>query len=110
MGKLHILKGYFGKRKAKNKVVDRQWQLSDIILTFNLPHRGYPHIRSSHSSFQRNAPKQTVYEKGKKLSKPKTKNITNPFILKMKKKIKDKIITDNRPFFKTEEEKKKERN
>ena len=34
-----------------------------------------------------NTPKQTVYGRGKKLSKPKTQNkIRNPFILKKKKK------------------------
>ena len=41
------------------------------------------------SLFKTNTPKQTVYERGKKLSKPKTKNkinnIRNPFILKNKK-------------------------
>ena len=36
--------------------------------------------------FKTNTPKQTVYGRGKKLSKPKTRNIRNPFILKMKKK------------------------
>ena len=34
-----------------------------------------------------NTPKQTVYERGKKLSKPKIQNIANPFILKNKLKI-----------------------
>ena len=38
------------------------------------------------SLFKTNTPKQTVYERGKKLSKPKTQNIRNPFILKKKKK------------------------
>ena len=36
---------------------------------------------------QTNTPKQTVYGRGKKLSKPKTQNkIRNPFILKRKKR------------------------
>ena len=38
------------------------------------------------SLFKTNTPKQTVNGRGKKLSKPKTQNITNPFILKKKKK------------------------
>ena len=38
------------------------------------------------SLFNTNAPKQTVYEKGKKLSKPKTRNFRNPVILKNKNK------------------------
>ena len=47
------------------------------------------------SLFKTNTPKQTVHERGKKLSKPKTQNKTrNPFILKKKKKIKDRIIRD----------------
>ena len=38
------------------------------------------------SLFKTNTPKQTVHERGKKLSKPKTQNKTrNPFILKKKK-------------------------
>ena len=37
--------------------------------------------------FKTNTPKQTVYRRGKKLSKPKTRNkIRNSFILKKKKK------------------------
>ena len=50
--------------------------------------------------------------RGKKLSKRKTQNIRNPFILKKKEKeIKDRIIRDIRKLFKTQEEKKKkERN
>ena len=38
------------------------------------------------SLFKRNTPKQTVYGRGKKLSKPKTQDIRNPVILKKKKK------------------------
>ena len=38
------------------------------------------------SLFKTNATKQTVYGRGNKLSKPKTQNIRNPFILKKKKK------------------------
>ena len=42
------------------------------------------------SLFTTNMPKQTVYSRGKKLSKPKTQNkinsIRNPFILKKKQK------------------------
>ena len=37
------------------------------------------------SLFKTNNPKQTVYEKEKKLSKSNTKNIRNPFLLKKKK-------------------------
>ena len=36
------------------------------------------------SPLETNAPKQTMYAKGKKLSKPKTRNVRNPFILKKK--------------------------
>ena len=39
------------------------------------------------SLFKTYKPKQTVYGRGKKPSKPKTQNIRNPFILKKKKKI-----------------------
>ena len=38
------------------------------------------------SLFKTNAPKQTVYGRKKKLSKPKTQDIRNPFTLKKKKK------------------------
>ena len=39
------------------------------------------------SLFKTNTPKQIVYGRGKKLSKPKTQNkIRNPFILKRKKR------------------------
>ena len=55
-----------------------------------------------------------MYGKEKKLSKPKAqnkiKNIRNLFILKKKKKIKDRIIRDIWTLFETENEKKKERN
>ena len=65
------------------------------------------------SLFKTNTPKQRVYGKEKKLSKPKAqnkiKNIRNLFILK-KKKIKDRIIRDIWTLFETENEKKKERN
>ena len=36
--------------------------------------------------FKTNTPKQAVYERRKKLRKPKTENIRNPFILKKKKR------------------------
>ena len=60
------------------------------------------------SLFKTNTPKQTMYGRGKKLTKPKTKEIRNPFILKekKKKKIKNRIITDTWILFETEEEKK----
>ena len=38
------------------------------------------------SIFKTKTPKQTMYGRGKKLSKPKTQNIGNPFILKKKKR------------------------
>ena len=38
------------------------------------------------SIFKINTPKQTVYEREKKLRKPKTQNTRNPFILKKKKR------------------------
>ena len=49
-----------------------------------------------------------LYERGKKLSKPKAQNkIRNPFILKKKKKeIKDRIIRDVWTLFETEKQKK----
>ena len=58
------------------------------------------------SLFKTNTPKETVYGTGKKLSKPKAQNIRNPFILKSKKEIKDRIIINIWTLFKTEEEKK----
>ena len=36
------------------------------------------------SLFKTSTPKQTVYERGKKLSKPKTQNNRNPFMFKKK--------------------------
>ena len=59
--------------------------------------------------FKTNTPKQTVYGRGKKLSKPKTQNIRNYFILKKKKKIKDRMIRDICTLFETEEEKKRKK-
>ena len=53
------------------------------------------------SLFKTNTSKQTVYGRGKKLIKPKTQNIRNPFILK-KKKYKDRIIRDIWTLFETE--------
>ena len=56
------------------------------------------------SLFKTNTSKQTVYGRGKELSKPKAQNkIRSPFILK---KIKDRIIRDIRTLSETEEEKK----
>ena len=57
------------------------------------------------SLFKINTPKQTVYGRRKKLSKPKSKNkIKNPFISKNKKKeIKDRAIRDIWTLFETEE-------
>ena len=49
------------------------------------------------------APKQTVYGTGKKLCKPKTPKIRNTFV--SKKKFKDRIITDISTLFEKEEEK-----
>ena len=47
---------------------------------------------------------------GKKLSKPKTQNTRNSFLLKKKKKEnKDKIIRDIWQLFETEEEKKRKK-
>ena len=60
------------------------------------------------SLFKTNTPKQIVYGRGKKLSKPKTQNkIRNPYILQKKKKeIKDWTIRDIWTLFETEEVKK----
>ena len=45
--------------------------------------------------FKRNTPKQTVYGRGKKLSKPRKQNIKKPFISEVnKQKNKDRIIRD----------------
>ena len=57
--------------------------------------------------FRTNTPKQTVYGRGKKLSKPKRQNIKKLFILEEKQKIiKDRIIRDIWTLFDTEEKKK----
>ena len=59
------------------------------------------------SVFNANTPKQTVYGRGKKLSKPKTQNIKKSFISEEnKEKIKDRIFRDIWTLFETEEEKK----
>ena len=62
--------------------------------------------------FKTNAPKQTVYGRKKKLSKPKTQNkinnIRNSFILK-KKKRNDMIIRNIWTLFKAEEEQKRKK-
>ena len=62
--------------------------------------------------FKTNTPKRTVYGTGKKLSKPKTQNIRNPFIFKKKKKkkkkIKDRVIRDIWTRFETRKKRKKE--
>ena len=59
------------------------------------------------SLFNTNRPKQTLFWRGKKLSKPKTQNkpsnIRNPYILKRK----DRIIRDIWRFFQTKKERKK---
>ena len=46
-----------------------------------------------------------MYGRGKKLSKTKIQNNRNPFILKRKKRIKNKIVRDIWTLFETEEEK-----
>ena len=52
-------------------------------------------------------PAKIVYGGGKKLSKPKSQNTRNTFLLKKKKKeIKDRIIRDIWTLFKTEKGKK----
>ena len=58
-----------------------------------------------------NSPKQTVYGRGTKLSKPKTQNnIKIPFLLKRKeKKVQNRIIRDILALFETEEEKKRKK-
>ena len=58
-----------------------------------------------------NLPKQTVYGRRTKLSKPKTQNkIKNPFLLKKKeKKIENRIIRDIWELFETEEGKKRKK-
>ena len=58
------------------------------------------------SLFKTNTPKQSVYGRGKKLSKPRNQNIKKPFILKeYKKKIINKTIRNIQILFETEEEK-----
>ena len=55
--------------------------------------------------FKTNTPKQTVYGRGKKLSKPRKHNIKKPFISEeSKEKIKDRIIRDIRTLFEQGEE------
>ena len=57
------------------------------------------------SLFKTNTPKQTVYGRGKKLSKPRKQNIKKPFISEeSKEKIKDRIIRDIRTLFEQGEE------
>ena len=47
------------------------------------------------SLYKTNTPKQTVYGRGKKLSKPRKQNIKKPFISEVnKERIKDRIIKD----------------
>ena len=50
-------------------------------------------------------PKQTLYGRGQKLSKPKNQNIKKPFMSEDNKKNKDRIIRDIRILFETKEEK-----
>ena len=60
------------------------------------------------SCFKKNTPKQTVYGRGRKLSKPNTKQNQKSFYNKKEKKkeIKERIIRDTLSLFETEEEKK----
>ena len=62
--------------------------------------------------FKTNSSKKTLYERGKKLSKPKIQNkIRNPFILiKKKYRIKDRITRDIWALFEQQEEEETERN
>ena len=56
--------------------------------------------------FKTNTPKQNVYARGKKLSKPRKQNIKKPFIPEEnKEKIKDMIVRDIWKLSETEEEK-----
>ena len=56
--------------------------------------------------FKTNTPKQIVYGKGKKLSKPRKQNIKKPFISEeSKEKIKGRIIRVIWKLFETKEEK-----
>ena len=58
------------------------------------------------SLFKTNTPKQTVYGRRQKLSKPRKQNIKSSFISEEnKEKIKVRIIRDIWKLFKTEEEK-----
>ena len=58
------------------------------------------------SLFKTNTPKQTVYGKGQKISKPRKRSIKKPFISeKNKEKIKDRITRDVWKLFEREEEK-----
>ena len=60
------------------------------------------------SLFKTNTPKQTVYGRRKKLSKPKKQNIKKSFVSEEdKEKIKDRIIRDIWTIFDTEEKQKK---
>ena len=60
------------------------------------------------SLYKTDTPKQTVYEIGQKLSKPKKQNIKTPFISEgNKEKNKDRIIRDIWKRFETEEEKRR---
>ena len=63
------------------------------------------------SLFKTNTPKQTVYGKGQKISKPRKQNIKKPFISeKNEEKIKDRIIRDVWKLFEREKKKKREKN
>ena len=58
------------------------------------------------SLFKRSTPKQTVYGRGKKLSKPRKQNTKKPFIAEDdKEKINGRIIRDIWKLFETKEEK-----
>ena len=63
-------------------------------------------LKLFYKSFRANAPKQTVYGRGHKLSKPRKQNTKKPFISEENKKIKDIIICDTWKLFETKEEKK----
>ena len=54
-----------------------------------------------------NTPKQTVYERGKKLSKPRNQILKSPYIRRKQKKIKGGIVRDIQILFETEKEEKK---
>ena len=57
------------------------------------------------SLFKINTPKQTLYGRGKKLSKPKSQNI-RIFLYRKRKKIKDRMIRDIWALLETKEDKK----